>query len=215
MQSKKETEAKSLGDTVITLKAMEKYQNGLVQKLYEMNRLRNEKFDTLKNEIQKIQNDFNNRIEGLVKKVETKVTKAFDKELDNKVKSMRSGFDKDKNKIKTSNDKILKSVNKLEETTLPTFKEELGDKIDELNRRLKQLEEVRPNGQTKNRPQISDDLKRSIVFKNLEERENENMKDRVNSLIYNGLRLDTIKVISATRKSTRRELKPGVIVAMR
>ena len=193
---------------------MEKYQNGLVQKIYEMNRLRNEKFDTLKNEIQKIQNDFNNRIEGLAKKVETKVTKAIDKELDNKVKSMRSGFDKDKNKIKTSNDKILKSVNKLEETTLPTFKEELGDKIDELNRRLKQLEEVRPNGQTKNRPQISDDLKRSVVFKNLEERENENMKDRVNSLIYNGLRLDTIKVISATRKSTRRELKSGVIVAM-
>ena len=79
----------------------------------------------------------NNRIEGLSKKVETKVTKAMDKELDNKVKRMRSGFDKDINKIKTSSDKILKSVNKLEETALPTFKEELGDEIDELNRRLK------------------------------------------------------------------------------
>ena len=39
------------------------------------------------------------------------------------------------------------------------------------------------------------------------------MKDRVNSLIYNGLRLDTIKVESATRKSSRSESKSGVIVA--
>ena len=213
MQSKKETEAKTSSDTDTILKAMEKFQNGLVQKIDEMNRLSNEKFDTMKNEIQKIRNDFNNRIEGLAKKVETKVTKTIDKELDTKVKSMRSGFDKEINKIKTSSDKILKSVNKLEETTLPTFKEELGDEIDELNRRLKQLEEVRPNGQAENRPQIGDDLKRSIVIKNLEERENENVKDRVNSLIYNGLRLDRIEVESATRKSARSESKSGVIVA--
>ena len=156
----------------------------------------------------------NNRIEGLAKKVETKVTKAMDKELDNKVKRIRSGFDKEINKIKTSSDKILKSVNKLEETTLTTFKEGLGDDIDELNRRLKRLEEVRPNGQIENKSQISDDLKRSIVIKNLEERENESVKDRVNILIYNGLRLDTIKVESATCKSSRSESKTGDIVAM-
>ena len=133
--------------------------------------------------------------------------------MDNKVKSSRSGFDKEIKEIKTSSDKILKSVNKLEETTLPTFKEEFGDEIDELNRRLNQLEEARPYEQTENRPQISDNLKRSIVIMNLEGRENENVKDRVNSLIYNVLRLDTIKVESATRKSTRSESKSGVIVA--
>ena len=76
------------------------------------------------------------------------------------------------------------------------------------------MEEVRPNGQIENRSQISDDLKRSIVIKNPVERENETVKDRVNSLIYNGLRLDTIKVESATRKSSRSKSKLGVIVAI-
>ena len=60
----------------------------------------------------------------------------------------------------------------------------------------------------------SDKLKRSIIVKQLEERENENINDRVNSLIYNGLKLDNIKVESATRKPTKSDTKPGIIVAV-
>ena len=47
-----------------------------------MNRNSNEKFDAMNNEIERIRNDFNNRMEGPAKKVETKVSKAIDIEID-------------------------------------------------------------------------------------------------------------------------------------
>ena len=80
-------------------------------------------------------------MEGLAKKVETKVSKTIEKELDVKVKGIKNGIDKEIQKIKVSNDIIVKSVAKLKKTTLPTFKEEIGDEMDELNRRMKSLEE--------------------------------------------------------------------------
>ena len=80
-------------------------------------------------------------MEGLAKKVETKVSKTIEKELDVKVKGIKNGIDKEIQKIKVSNDIIVKSVAKLQKTTLPTFKEEIGDEMDELNRRMKSLEE--------------------------------------------------------------------------
>ena len=48
-------------------------------------------------------------------------------------------FDIEWQRVKSSNDKIMNSNKKLEETILPTFKEETGDEIDELNRRIKNL----------------------------------------------------------------------------
>ena len=48
---------------------------------------------------------------------------------------------KEMQKIRSSNNKNIKSVTKVEETSLPTLKEELGNEMDELNRRLKNLEE--------------------------------------------------------------------------
>ena len=88
-------------------------------------------------------------MEGLAKKVETKVSKVLDKKIDDKVKvnknnidkEMQKGMQKGMQKIRSSNDNIIKSVTKVEETSLPTLKEDLGDEMDELNRRLKNLEE--------------------------------------------------------------------------
>ena len=128
---------------------MEDLQCGFVRKMDEMSSNNNEKFEAMKNEmkneIDKIRNDFNNRMEGLAKKVETKVSKALDKKIDDKVKVNKNNIDKEMQKgmqkIRSSNDNIIKSVTKVEETSLPTLKEELGDEMDELNRRLKNLEE--------------------------------------------------------------------------
>ena len=55
---------------------------------------------------------------------------------------------------------------------------------------------------------------RSIIIKHLDERENENVIDRVNSLIYNGLKLDKVEVESAVRKPTKSDTKPGIIIAV-
>ena len=194
---------------------MEKFRCGLESKIDEMNRSSNEKFESMRNEIEKIRNDFNGRMEGLAKKVESKVTKSLDKELDSKVKTIKSGFDKELQKVKSSNEKVMKSMKRIEETILPTFKEEAGDEIDELNRRIKNLEEkVTTSGQSKAASTENDEFKRSIVIRNLEERENENVKDRVNSLIYNGLKIDTITVESANRKQSRSDSRAGIIIAV-
>ena len=67
--------------------------------------------------------------------------------------------------------------------------------MDELSKRMKNMEEkVGSNRKEDEGCSQSDKLKRSIIVKQLEERENENINDRVNSLIYNGLKLDNIKV---------------------
>ena len=208
-------ESKGLCDTEKILNAMEKFRCGLESKIDEMNRSSNEKFESMRNEIEKIRNDFNGRMEGLAKKVESKVTKSLDKELDSKVKTIKSGFDKELQKVKSSNEKVMKSMKRIEETILPTFKEEAGDEIDELNRRIKNLEEkVTTSGQSKAASTENDEFKRSIVIRNLEERENENVKDRVNSLIYNGLKIDTITVESANRKQSRSDSRAGIIIAV-
>ena len=215
----KSKSANSSNDTNRILKAMEDLRSGLEHKMDEISKTNNEKFEVMKNEmkneIEKIRNDFNKRIEGLEKKVETKVSKTLDKNIDDKVKVLKNNIDKEMEKIKSSNDKIVKSVKKVEETALPTLKEELGDEMDELNRRMKNLEEkVGSNRKEEEGCSQSDKLKRCIIVKQLEERENENINDRVNSLIYNGLKLDNIKVESATRKPTKSDTKPGIMVAV-
>ena len=213
----KSKSANSSNDTNRILKAMEDLRSGLEHKMDEISKTNNEKFEVMKNEmkneIEKIRNDFNKRIEGLAKKVETKVSKTLDKNIDDKVKVLKKNIDKEMEKNKSSNDKIVKSVKKVEETALPTLKEELGDEMDELNRRMKNLEEKVGSSRKEDEGcSQSDKLKRSIIVKQLEERENENINDRVNSLIYNGLKLDNIKVESATRKATKSDTKPGIIV---
>ena len=212
-------ETKDSCDTSRILKVLEDCRCGLERKIDEMNRNSNEKSETMKNEmkneLEKMRNNFENRREGLAKRIETKVSKAIEKELEEKVKGIRNGIDNEIQKIKSSNDKIVKSVAKLEETTLRTFKEEIGDEMDELNRRMKSLEEkVSTSEQSHGNFNSGDDLKRNIIIKHLDGRENENLKDRVNSLIYNDLKLDKIRVESATRKPTKRDSKPGVIVAV-
>ena len=206
-------------DTDKILKAMKDLRCGLEHKIDEMSKNNDEKFEVMKNEmkneIEKIRSDFNNRMEGLAKKVETKVSKALDKKIDDKVKVIKSNIDKEIQKMKSTSDKITKSVTKVEETLLPTFKEDLGDELDELNRRMKNLEEkVNSSRRTDENSEAADNHKRSIIIKHLDARENENVKDRVNSLIYNGLQLDKIEVETAVRKPTKSDNNPGIIVAV-
>ena len=51
-------------------------------------------------------------MEGLAKEVGTKVTKSIDKELDAKVKGIKSGFDIEWQRVKSSDDKIMNSIKK-------------------------------------------------------------------------------------------------------
>ena len=57
-------------------------------------------------------------------------------------------------------------------------------------------------------------MKRSIIVRNWDKRENENVRDRVNDFIYNGLKPDRVTVESATRKPTRSDSRAGIVVAV-
>ena len=77
---------------------MEDLRCGLEHKMDEISKTNNRKFDVMKyemkNEIEKIRNDFNKRIEGLAKKIETKVSKTLEKNIDDKEKVLKTTLTK-------------------------------------------------------------------------------------------------------------------------
>ena len=163
-------------DTDKILKVMKDLRCGLEHKIDEMSRNNDEKFEVMKNEmkneIEKIRSDFNNRIEGLAKKVETKVSKALVKKIDDTVKVIKNNIDKEIQKMKSTSDKITKSVTRVEETLLPTFKEDLGDELDELNRRMKNLEEkVNSSRRTDENSEAADNHNQTFRCKGKRERQ--------------------------------------------
>ena len=87
-------------ETIEILKAMGELRTGLQTKIDSWNKNNNEKFEIMKSEMEKIRQNFNDRIEGLAKKVETRITKTVTKEFDSKLESMRKEMnDKMKNII--------------------------------------------------------------------------------------------------------------------
>lgn len=196
------------------LAAMGDLRVGLENKMEDMNRSNSEKFEAMKTEIEKARMDFNNRMEGLAKKVETRVMKSMAKEMDSKLKHMRTGIDKEINKVQKSCESTSNKVLKLKETTLTTMKEELGDELDTLADRLKSLEtKVGEYRQDTSTQSSQEEYKRNIVIRNLCERENENVLQRVNNVVLDGLQLKNITIESATRKDNKNNYKPGLIIA--
>ena len=57
------------------------------------------------------------------------------------------------------------------------------------------------------------DLSLNIVISNLPENQNENIKNKVNALFRDGLRLSEIFVSDAERKQSHNTSKPGVVIA--
>ena len=56
-----------------------------------------------------------------------------------------------------------------------------------------------------------DPPKINLIVRNMNEWEGENVRNRVNGLIKNGLRINDVNIVSAVRKTSRNS-KPGVIV---
>ncbi|CAG2224136.1 unnamed protein product [Mytilus edulis] len=57
-----------------------------------------------------------------------------------------------------------------------------------------------------------DDQRNNIIIRNLQESDNENITNKVNGLLKDGLRLKDIRIKSVDRKKSMRENKPGVII---
>ena len=163
--------------------------------------------------MEKIRQNCNDRIEGLAKKVETRITKTVTKEFDSKMELMKNEMNDKMKNINKKLDNSSKTADKTEKTALATLKEEIGEDIDALADKIKGIE-AKQQSNSATVPSVEDDneIKRRFIIRNLAERDNENIKQRVNNLVYDGMRLDII-VKKAIRKFNRTNSNPGIVIA--
>lgn len=185
-----------------TLKALTILDEKIDRRFDEIRACNKDIKQSLQKEIQSVRKEFNDRLEGLAKKVENKVTETLQKSLDAKVKNARSELRKEISKdisrevgkdIKKANEKIggiQKEIESIQET--------VGDVI---------------NHSAREGSRSTEDISRNIAIRNLPESENENTLNKVNALIKDGLNLRDAICIKAVRKQTRDSARNGVVIA--
>lgn len=126
---------------------------------------------------------------GLEKRIATKVSQILDKRVNSEMNKIRTDF----------------------ESRLVEFKESLRAEVtadlDDLR------DEVKSRESTTQSTNNESDISLNIVIRNLPESHSENTKNKVNSLLRDGLRLFDISVEDAERKRSYTDGKPGVIIA--
>ena len=199
-------------DTSVILKALDSMKSGLESKIDTIDKKNNEKLEKLQNEMNNIRTDFNQRLEGLAKKVELRVLKTVENDTKEKLKKLEKDMRKDMDRMKRNFDRTETEVKRLSETDIQTIQERLGDEIDSITERVAALERNKTETCRHDDKENLDDRKRRIVIRNLRERENENVIDRVNNIIKY-LKIKDVSVQTAERKPNNYNSKPGVIIA--
>ena len=88
-------------------------------------------------EIGSIRKEFNSRTDGLARKVEGRVRKMFEKDIQEAVEKVAT---KSKAKLEKAIRINEQSIKRIEQTVISTTKEEIGDEIDALIKRVKIVE---------------------------------------------------------------------------
>ena len=200
-------------ETEVVLNAVKSLQISMDKRFDEIQNENKSAIEQLQEKISDVRKEFNNRMDGLTKKVEEKVNKNMKKTVEDKVKCIRKEIDADVSKIAKQVKDAGKVIDRIKETIIPTMQETLGDETDELRSSMNRLRD-----QVKDRPDSSCSLPQenrhtNIVIRNMVQRENENVERRVNGLIQDSLRLRDISVAKAVRKQSRSDSKPGLIIA--
>ena len=100
--------------------------------------------------------------------------------------------------------KIRKDIDERLSSFKDTLRTESDDEIEAINVKL----------QTSNQcSHGSKDTSRNVVIRGLPEHQNENLKDKVNTLISSGLKVNDVKVKEVERKATENSTRPGVVIA--
>ena len=197
-------------DTSIILKALNDMRNGLENKKDNIDKKTNDKLEKLQCEMNSIRAEFNQKMEGLAKKVEIRVIKAVENDTQDKLKGFEKDMRKDMDKLKRNIDRTEMDIKRVIQTTIPTVQEKLGDETDNLTERIASLENRnKENDRLAERDSI--DRNRRVVIRNLEERENENIRERVNNII-DYLNVKDVKIEAAERKTNSYNSKPGVVL---
>ena len=127
---------------------------------------------------------------GLEQRISNKVAQLLDKRVNSELKKMKSDVD----------------------TKIDDFKESIrADLAADLDDIREELRTVRPSADSIT--SRTKDLSQNVVIRNLPESHNENVKNKVNALFRDGLRLTDISVKDAERKQSHNSSKPGVVIA--
>ena len=105
--------------------------------------------------------------------------------------------------------KLSDSMLKVCEAKIGQVKKEFRAEITKITDRLVTVESRDSNSQCNGH---SEPCKLNFIVRNMAERSGENVKNRVNGMIKDGMRISDVSVVSAERKQSRNR-KPGVIVA--
>ena len=123
----------------------------------------------------------------------------INKTIDRKFSEMENNLEK----------RLSDSMLKVCEAKIGQVKSEFRAEITKITDRLVTVENRDNSSQCNGHP---DPCKLNFIVRNMTERNGENVKNRVNGMIKDGLRISDVSVVSAERKQSRNR-KPGVIVA--
>ena len=137
--------------------------------------------------------DLNRKVDTMASDIENRLSKKFSQLIDKRISNELS--------------KMTREIN----SRIDTVKSDIYKEFDELEAQVKDISSVKsdlgPNG----------DIDLRIVLRNVPESRDENVIDKVNGVIREGLKLRDVKVVKAERKQTERQTgrnsKPPVIVA--
>lgn len=182
-------------DISVTLKALSILEKKIDQRFDELKESNTVSINKLQTEIHSVRRDFNHRIDGLSKKVEARVTDTVLKNVNDKMKNVKSDL---RREISRELSRELSN----------------DDKVESLKRQIEEIQGTVSDviNHTSN-SRASDDIALNIAIRNLGERENENTLNKVNALIKDGLRLRNISCKKAVRKQARSDLQQGVVIA--
>ena len=166
----------------------------------------------IQEEIGKVRTEFNSRFDGLTKKVEAKVGEAVNKKIEDKVSKMSKELHEKSKKIQDKVYRVEDGLKRLEERTIPTVHEAIGDELDTLRSRIERIDNtIQGNGITNN---LSESSKTNFILRNFPEREREDINYEVTRVLKDGLKLRDIEIEKAERKPNRSNNgKPGIVIA--
>ena len=138
-KSSQRAEANTSG-TEAVLKAVKELQLSIDKKFDEMKQENQSVVKQLQEQIGQVRVEFNNRMDGLSKKVESKVTQNVKKNIDDKFKSVKKDMESEMSRVKKQLKDTEKDIARVKETIIPTVNERLGDQIDELRNKVNDIQ---------------------------------------------------------------------------
>lgn len=182
-------------DLSVTLKALNFLEQKMDKRFDELKENNTACINRLQKELHSVKKEFNDRLDGLSKKVEAKVTDTVLKNMSQRIKTVKTDLRKDITR------ELSKELSK-------------NDDVERLKRNVEDLQETVDDVITRTtNTRATEGISLNIAIRNLPESENENTLNKVNALIKDGLHLRHIMCKSAIRKQARSDSQHGVVIA--